>query len=270
MLSGGYSSGSKSGSGYCGSMDSRVSRRISLTTRSRYQRVSAGTTYHGRGLRRGPLDGDLEGVHVVVPELALVEVAGVELPVLVGPAEAAAEALELVVLRDVQHHLDHARAGVGEERLEVPDVLVAPLDDVGLGPPVDADDQDVLVVRPVEHADHPLLRRLLVDAPQEVVPELLLRRRLERRDADALRVHRPEHALRGRVLAPGVHGLEHEQDGLLTLGIERLLEVARPVDVVVEPVLGLVLRQPAVARRWRAPRGGRSRRGRCGSGRGRG
>ena len=70
---------------------------------------------------------------------------------------------------------------------------------------------DVLVVRPVERADRAPRRQLGVDAPQVVVLELGVCRRLERRDVDAQRVQAGEHAADRAVLAGCVHALEDEQ-----------------------------------------------------------
>ena len=69
----------------------------------------------------------------------------------------------------------------GEDALEVVDAVVARLPLLLGDEVVDADDEHVLVVRAVEHADLPAARLGLVDAPQEVVGQLLARGRLERR-----------------------------------------------------------------------------------------
>ena len=47
----------------------------------------AGTTCHGACAVRGALEDGLVGLHVLRPQLALVDVAGVVLPVLVGAVE---------------------------------------------------------------------------------------------------------------------------------------------------------------------------------------
>ena len=52
---------------------------------------------------------------------------------------------------------------------------------------------------------------LLVDAPQVVVGELVLRRCLERRDPNALGVARAEHVADRAVLAAGIQRLQHHQ-----------------------------------------------------------
>src|SRR3954447_15917492 len=68
----------------------------------------------GRLLGRGVRDRLLVGGLVVVPALALGEVAGVELPALGRVVEARLQPLRLLLARDVQEELDDARAGILE------------------------------------------------------------------------------------------------------------------------------------------------------------
>jgi hypothetical protein len=97
-------------------------------------------------LGRGAPHHLLVGVLVLIPALALLEVAGAELPILGGVVEAGPEALGLLLLGDVQEELEDGRALVRQHLLEVADVGVA-------GPParprhqvVDPDYEHVLVV----------------------------------------------------------------------------------------------------------------------------
>ena len=89
---------------------------------------------------------------------------------------------------------------------------------------MDADDEHLLVVGAVEDADTATLRDRLVGAPQEVVVELLRGRLLEREHLAALGIHAGHHVLDRRILARRVHGLEHEQERPVILGVELLLE----------------------------------------------
>ena len=87
------------------------------------------------------------------------------------------------------HHLDDARPGRDELALEGVDLGVAlrplrPRHQV-----VDADDEDVFVVRAVEDADLSRSRQGAADAPEELVPPLLGSRGLERRRPNAFRVN---------------------------------------------------------------------------------
>ena len=68
-----------------------------------------------------------------------------------------------------------------------------------------------------------------MDAPQEVVGELGDVGLLERRHLAALRVHALEDVLDGAVLATGVDRLQHDEEGLVALGVEPALELGQPV-----------------------------------------
>ncbi len=90
----------------------------------------------------------------------------------------------------------------------------------------DAHRDDVLVVRAVEDADLAACGHACVDAPEEVVRQLLGRRRLERLDATALRVHAGEHRADHAVLAGCVHALQHEQHCTPRLGVQASVQNA--------------------------------------------
>src|SRR5690606_30187891 len=134
------------------------------------------------------------------PLLPGVQIADVELPVLARVVEPGAEALRLLLFRDVDEELDDRRALVGEETLELDDVVIAPpptrLGDEAL----DAYHEDVLVVAPVEYHDLPVAGDMRMHPPQVVVGEFLLRGLLEGGDPHALGVHPPEDVPDRRVL----------------------------------------------------------------------
>ena len=135
----------------------------------------------------------------------------------------------LLLVGDVQHHLDDDRAAVDDAHLERVDLAVAP------GPRplrhqlVHPCDQHVLVVRTVEHPDLAGLRQRVADPPEERVRLLLRGGRLEGRVADPLRVHRTHDMAHDPALAGGVHALHHQQDRAVAagagLGVEPLLQV---------------------------------------------
>ena len=127
---------------------------------------------------------------------------------------------------------------VGEQLLERVDLVVAPRPDLLRDDVVDPDDEDVLVVGPVEDRDLALARRPLVDAPQVVVGELDRRRHLERRHGAAHRVERAHHVLDRAVLAGRVDPLEDDQDRVLLLGPEPVLEVGQAVEALLELAAG--------------------------------
>src|SRR3954471_5195468 len=234
-----------------------------------------------RPRRRGRGQGGVVGADVVVPALPLVDVAGVERPLALGRVEPREEAPLLLGARDVQEELDDRRAVAVEVALEGVDVLVAALPEPGrrravgqplLGQPlrVHPERDDLLVVRAVEDADPPALRRRLGDAPQKRVVELLRGRLLEADDLDALRVDARHDVADGAVLSGGVHRLEDDEQRAAVAGPQQLLGLGELRDVVGEhlPRLGFELdlgevlvvgaAEPAgVARRQR---GGRARR----------
>src|SRR5581483_9496245 len=191
---------SSAGRGYSGAISVRVSSSSRLTAQLRYHFRSAGTTYQGASsalLRRS----------------------------------ISREASALLLVGDVEEAL-HDRGGVGRQAgLETGDLDVAAVDLGPREPTVDPRDEDVLVVRPAEHADLPRRRQRPADAPQEVVPGLLLGRLLERGDPAAQRVDEPDDALDRAVLPRRVDALEDEQHRPGLLGPEPLLKAGQPIGV---------------------------------------
>jgi hypothetical protein len=88
----------------------------------------------------------LVGGDVVVPALALLEVAEPELPALVRIIETRLEPLALFVAIDVKEEFENGRALFDEEALEGVDLVEASGPDPLGDEIVDPDDQDVLVV----------------------------------------------------------------------------------------------------------------------------
>ncbi len=97
---------------------------------------------------------------------------------------------------------------------------------------VNADDEHVLVVRPVEDPDLPGLGEGLPDPPQEVVGPLLGGRRPERGDPHPLRVTGSDDVLDDAALASGVHALDDQQSAAVATALRRcgqpLLQVGQP------------------------------------------
>ena len=209
-------------------MPSRTPVTIVATAQLRYHFLSAGMTCHGACSRGRALHHLGERLLVVVPLLAGVEVAEPELPVLVRLLEARLEPPLLLVLRDVQQHLDDRGALVGEQLLEHVDVVVALLPPL-LGHEAEHPHRDdVLVVAPVEHRDLAVLRDVGVHPPEVVARQLGLGGRLERRDPQTGRVHGAEDVLHRAALAGGVDALQHDQQPLLLAGPEDVLELGQP------------------------------------------
>src|SRR6266508_1312699 len=114
----------------------------------------------GRDDRPGGLGGAatvqglLVGDGVVLPAVAFLPVVGGELVGLLDVLFAGEQPLALLLLGDVQEELADDGAAVDQQPLEVVDLLVTLLLDLAGVELVDAHDQDVLVVGPVEDADH--------------------------------------------------------------------------------------------------------------------
>ena len=191
--------------------------------------------------RAAAVDGVLVGLHVVIPQAALGHVLLRELPHLVGVLPARLKALLLLVLGDVQVEFQDHRPRVGQQLLEVVDLLVALAPHIFGGQVLHADDEDVLVLRPVKDADHSPSGRGLVDAPQEVVIQLLLGGHLETGHVAALGVHAVKDVLDGPVLARGVHALEDNEYRVFPLGPQDLLQLQEALGVALQHLFCRVL-----------------------------
>src|SRR5581483_6947490 len=135
------------------------------------------------------------------------------------------EALSLLVPREVEEELEDGRPLLDEHALPIVDLAVAALALALRDEVVDADDDHVLVVAPVEDRDLALRGDALVDAPEVVVVELDLGRLLEGRDVDPHGVHALEDVAYDAVFPGGVHALEDDEELVLVLGEEELLEL---------------------------------------------
>ncbi len=128
-------------------------------------------------------------------------------------------------------------------------MIVARLPDLLRDQLFDAHDQHVLIVRAIENADESALWRVVVDAPQEIVGQLFLGRHAEAEHVAALRVKAVHHVADRAVLAPSVHGLEDDQQGVLSLGVHQLLQVGHAPQVTLQLVAGLrLLHAPGIVR----------------------
>ena len=109
-------------------------------------------------------------------------------------------------------------------------------------------DEHLLVVAPVEDADASSLGQRPVDAPEEVVVELLGRWHLEGEDLTPGRIQPGENLADRAVLARRVHRLEHEEEGVAVLGVEHPLLFAKLVDDVFQLLLRRLLPRRVVGR----------------------
>jgi hypothetical protein len=154
---------------------------------------------------RSPVPGN-----VVVPESSLLQIVGIELPVLGGRLEPIPELLQLVFGRDVQHDLQDPRAVVDQQPLEMVDTRIAFFDQRGRCQPLYLGDEDVLVMGAVEYTDHALGRGVRMDAPDKIVGPFQRAGGLEVGHRAPLRIDPDGHRFDGAVFARRVHALKDE------------------------------------------------------------
>ena len=99
--------------------------------------------------------------------------------------------------------------------------------------------EHLLVVRPVEDADHAAPRQLLFVAPEIVVVQLLVRGDLEGVDVHPLRIHATHDVLDGAVLAGSIEALQDHEQGVRVLGGQPVLVLGQQRDALLQQVLSL-------------------------------
>ena len=77
-------------------------------------------------------------------------------------------------------------------------------------------------------------------APQIIVGQLLLVRRLERLHLDSQRAQAAHDLADGPVLARCIHALEHHEQGVLVLGVEKILELVEFIEKRFDLFVGFV------------------------------
>ena len=106
---------------------------------------------------------------------------------------------------------------------------------------VDAGDDHVLILGPIENPDAPAAGERLIDAPQEIVIPLLDARLLESLHLHPRRIQRREDMIDGAVLARRVHGLQDHDEAVRILGVQLFLELLHLLDGLRE-IISLHLR----------------------------
>ena len=147
-----------------------MSRTILDTMSRAFSLSSAGTTYQGASRVLVRAQASFIGAHVLLPEFSLDNVRGAEFPVLFRLIDARQKALSLFFLREMEEELDDAGSVAVEVFLQIHDRTIPVVPDRLVvvwraGSPfaaenfaVHADDQHLLVVRPIEDADPPTFR----------------------------------------------------------------------------------------------------------------
>src|SRR5688572_1062157 len=160
------------------------------------------------------------GFGVVVPECSLIEVSGPELPILLRIRQPIEQALTLLFRRYVQKELQNLRSGEIERSLEVVDLCVAGRPHLLRRKVPYADDEHVLVLRPIEDANMPFLGRCLMDTPEKIVTQLERSRLLERRHGATCRVARAEDLSNGAILAGRIAPLQHHEQRVSAIRVK--------------------------------------------------
>src|SRR5690349_16140393 len=111
-----------------------------------------------------PCEHRLECLRVGGPLLTLLQIAGIEFPVLAPVREALLETQPLLFLADLQENFYDPGVAGRQQALEVVDLFVAAAPDIFRNEIIHANDEHVFVVRAVEHRDLAPRRCMFVDA----------------------------------------------------------------------------------------------------------
>src|SRR3984957_19061915 len=110
--------------------------------------------------------------------------------------------------------------------LEVVDQTVAARPDTFRDEIVNANDEDILVVRAVEYDDFAASRRGLVRSPQKIVRSLFRGGLFEGCNAATLRVHGAQNVIDGAVFAAGVEGLKADEKRMAVFSVKQVLQLS--------------------------------------------
>ena len=147
-----------------------------------------------------------QGGEILVPLRPVADILGVDLPALPGVGEPLAEAVVLLLLGDVEEELHDHGAARGEHGFELVDLVIGAAPFRLAAEALDPLDEDPAVPAPVEDRDFARGGQPVPEAPEVMMRLLLGRRRGDRPNLVAARIHlggdaldRP--ALPGRVPA---------------------------------------------------------------------
>src|SRR5262249_25096185 len=150
----------------------------------------------------------------------------------IDPAD---KSLSLFFLGDVEEELQNFRSVPVEMLFEIeyrliaffPDgLLVQKLGREGLISQdfrMYADDEHLLVIRPIEDADSAAFREALCRPPEKIMIQFHCTRVCEAKDLATLRIDSGHHVANDAVLPGSIHGLEDEQQRVAVGSIEQLL-----------------------------------------------
>jgi len=73
-----------------------------------------------------------------------------------------------------------------------------------------------------------------VHAPEKIVVPFLLGRLFEAGHLDSLRVHGADHMPAGAILARAINALQHDQERVAAVGVERALQLRDALEMVLQ------------------------------------
>ena len=174
------------------------------------------------------------GSVIVIPEFALVEISGGELPMFFRILLTGAEAFGLFFAGDVEEEFQDGGAAVDEHAFEASDLMEAAGPEIFVIPEVvrkeavlvHTDDEDIFVVAAVEDGESAESGGFLVDAPEKIVAKFFGRRGFEAGDVEAGRVDCIEDLADGTVFARRIEALKDEKERAAAFGVENILKLA--------------------------------------------
>ncbi|MNE47700.1 hypothetical protein D3C80_1421140 [compost metagenome] len=155
----------------------------------------------GRLLCAGLTENILVGLLVIIPVLPLLQITGVELPVLSRIMKPLLDFLQLLLLRDMQEQLDYCRALLHQHFLKLADVAESPFHVFLLETAVYPGYKDIFIMGAVEGSDITLGRGLHMHSPQKIMCLLLKRRLFEAGNNKALGVNAGKDMLHCSILS---------------------------------------------------------------------
>src|SRR5215471_11315338 len=152
----------------------------------------------------------LVGFDVLVPIHPLLHVGRACLPKLCGIIEAGLQAISLLILADMEEEFQDDDVVAYQHLLEGIDFIKAMRELLRGKVAMDANHQNILIMRAVEDSDHAMSGNSTMDTPEKIVVKLFGRRLLETSDLATLRVHAGEDMADCAILTPGIESLQHD------------------------------------------------------------
>jgi len=177
--------------------------------------------------------------HVLLPESPLLDVRRGEFPILFSLIDAMKEPFPLLLSGEMQINLNDVGSIVMEVSLQIedgakpfrPDGLVIHIhlweSFAAENLRMHANDQHLLIIRPIGDADPPAFWEVTICAPQKIVLQFAVAGLFESEYLAALGVDTGHHVLDGPIFSGRVHPLEDQQHSKAVGGIEKLLQHAQ-------------------------------------------